>query len=518
MMRSLFRVARPVVTATATATAPAPLHLRSLSTRSLLKWEEKIMTALAKVRDPVTGRSIRALGYIQGVSPSAVAVELPSPFHPNRLELVNDMTARLEEAADPAPKLKVSYAERGHEANADAAPLRGPGLEHVQRILAVYSCKGGVGKSTVATNLAYALSRRGLQIGLLDCDVYGPSLPTLVRPPDITVKRSEIGKMVCPIEHEGVKLLSLGYVSSKSGVPGAGSATSSGGNDPAVIRGPMASRVVTQLLKGTEWGELDILLLDLPPGTGDVQLTICQEIVVEGAVAVTTPGSLAKVDVLKGIEMFETLNIPTICAVENMSYFRNPVNDEKHYLLGTPISHEEMSLESEADLVRIPMSEAVSAANDDGVPVALLGTTEEALAYEQLATVLTRRLFDRDTTPSTPHPSDPSESELEASPSTVDNVDVNSVSLTYDPNRKSFVIRIFSENGASENLIDPEALRTVNPKTGEPLEDTKKNDRMLAVKATERKGSYGYAVTWGNGATFIYATNVILNLANNKAI
>ena len=140
------------------------------------------------------------------------------------------------------------------------------------------------------------------------------------------------------------------------------------------------------------------------------------------------------------------------------------------------------------------------------------------MAYEQLATVLTRRLFDRDTTPSTPHPSDPSESELEASPSTVDNVDVNSVSLTYDPNRKSFVIRIFSENGASENLIDPEALRTVNPKTGEPLEDTKKNDRMLAVKATERKGSYGYAVTWGNGATFIYAMKVILNLANNKTI
>lgn len=91
----------------------------------------------------------------------------------------------------------------------------------------------------------------------------------------------------------------------------------------------------------------------------------------------TTPGSLAKADVLKGIEMFETLNIPTICAVENMSYFRNPVNDEKHYLLGTPISHEEMSLESEADLVRIPMSEAVSKANDDGVPVALLGTAEE---------------------------------------------------------------------------------------------------------------------------------------------
>ncbi|GMH62020.1 hypothetical protein TL16_g03392 [Triparma laevis f. inornata] len=507
MSHTLFRVAGTA--------ASRPFFTRSLSTRADLKWEEKIMSALSQVRDPVTNRSIRALGYIQSISPSAVQVELPSPFHPNRLELVKDMTACLQEAANPAPKLKVSYAERGHDANSDTAPLRGPGLEHVQRIMAVYSCKGGVGKSTVATNLAFALSRQGLRVGLLDCDVYGPSLPTLVRPVDITVKRSEIGKMVCPIEHEGVKLLSLGYVSSKSGVPGAGSATSSGGNDPAVIRGPMASRVVTQLLKGTEWGELDVLLLDLPPGTGDVQLTICQEIVIEGAVAVTTPGSLAKADVLKGIEMFETLNIPTICAVENMSYFRNPVNDEKHYLLGTPISHEEMSLESEADLVRIPMSEAVSKANDDGVPVALLGTAEEASAYEELAAILTRRLFDRDICPSS-QPSDPSESELEASPSTVDSIDVNNVSLTYDHNRKSFVIRIFSEDGASESLADPEALRTVNPKTGELLEDTKKNTRMLAVKATERKGSYGYAVTWGNGATFIYSMKVILNLVKNN--
>ena len=139
----------------------------------------------------------------------------------------------------------------------------------------------------------------------------------------------------------------------------------------------MASRVVTQLLKGTEWGELDVLLLDLPPGTGDVQLTICQEIVVRGAVAVTTPGELSKVDVLKGIEMFKTLNIPTLCAVENMAFFRNPVTDEKHFLLGRSIMHEEMSLRCESDLVRVPLSEGVSSANDKGVPVSLSGSPKE---------------------------------------------------------------------------------------------------------------------------------------------
>ena len=129
MSHKLFRVAGTA--------ASRPLFARSLSTRADLKWEEKIMSALSQVRDPVTNRSIRALGYIQSISPSAVQVELPSPFHPNRLELVKDMTARLQEVADPAPKMKVSYAERGHDANSDAAPLRGPGLEHVQRIISL---------------------------------------------------------------------------------------------------------------------------------------------------------------------------------------------------------------------------------------------------------------------------------------------------------------------------------------------------------------------------------------------
>lgn len=149
--------------------------------------------------------------------------------------------------------------------------------------------------------------------------ITGPSLPTLVTPSDLAVRRSPLGtNMVYPIEHMGVKLLSLGFVSSKSGVPGASSDINSGA---AVMRGPMTSKVVTQLLKGTDWGDLDVLLLDFPPGTGDVQLTVCQQLNLSGAVIVTTPSTLAMVDAVKGVDMFQAMDVPTLALVENMAFF-----------------------------------------------------------------------------------------------------------------------------------------------------------------------------------------------------
>jgi Mrp family chromosome partitioning ATPase len=170
-------------------------------------------------------------------------------------------------------------------------------LKNITHFLAVYSCKGGVGKSTIAANLAYQLSAMGGRVGLLDLDVYGPSLPLLVQPDDPTVRKSpphiQEG-MVEPIVHKGVKLMSLGFVSPNSGVPGSGP---NGG--AAVLRGPMAGRVVSQLLKGTNWGELDVLVLDMPPGTGDVQLEVCQSLSLSGAVAVSTPSALSWADVRK---------------------------------------------------------------------------------------------------------------------------------------------------------------------------------------------------------------------------
>jgi len=349
---------------------------RLLSTRAIVALEESILQSCAAITDPTTTppKSLRSLGYLSistddDDDSTTLNVTLPSNFHPSRSAIVAAVESAIATLPQsiPSPTLTTSFKNHLSKQH-NTGNLTGPGLAHTRAILPIYSCKGGVGKSTVATNLAFALAASDptLRVGLLDCDVYGPSLPTLIRPEDMNVRRSELGKgMVRPLSHgtvaNPVKVLSLGYVSPKSGVPGAGGAGE--GVEPAVIRGPMASRVVTQLLKGTEWGSLDVLLLDLPPGTGDVQLTICQEIVADAAVAVTTPGELAKADVVKGVKMFETLGIPTIAAVENMAYFTNPVSKEKHYLLGRSIDSSELipNQSTRDAVIRVPMSEKVSA-------------------------------------------------------------------------------------------------------------------------------------------------------------
>lgn len=197
----------------------------------------------------------------------------------------------------------------GMKSSKDSIP---PALKNVGAVIAVASCKGGVGKSTVALNLACALAEKGGRVGLLDLDVYGPSLPTLLRSSVGTlederpvVRRSRTqDNMILPIDCScGITAMSFGWVNPKAGVRGAG------GAQAAVVRGPIASKVVTQLLLGTDWGELDYLVLDMPPGTGDVHLTVSQLVKLSGAVVVTTPSSLSHVDVLKGVAMYEQLKV-----------------------------------------------------------------------------------------------------------------------------------------------------------------------------------------------------------------
>jgi Mrp family chromosome partitioning ATPase len=250
-------------------------------------------------------------------------------------------------------------------------------LQNITHFLAVYSCKGGVGKSTIAVNLAYRLASLGGRVGLVDLDVYGPSLPLLVRPDDPTVRQSpqseEYGpNTIEPIVHRGVKLMSLGYVSPNSGVPGSGP-----GGGAAVMRGPMAGRVVSQLLHGTNWGMLDVLVLDLPPGTGDVQLEVCQNLNLSGAVAVSTPSALAWADVHKGVQMFDDMGIRTLAVVENMSYFVCE-GGGKHYPFGK--SKDDIteggnkggsmsSLPGPSRVFRLPISPEVHNSNETGAPL-----------------------------------------------------------------------------------------------------------------------------------------------------
>ncbi|MBF0571869.1 MAG: P-loop NTPase [Candidatus Omnitrophica bacterium] len=191
-------------------------------------------------------------------------------------------------------------------------------LSKVKHVIAISSCKGGVGKSTVAAALAWELAQRGFKTGLLDADIYGPSLPVLFRLQNPLIESNEF-KMILPFDYKGLKLMSFGFLL---------------GDSPAVLRGPIVARYIQQLLFQTDWGELDYLILDMPPGTGDVQLTITQSIKLTGAVIVSTHHSLSLVDTARGILMFEKVKVPILGVIENMAYFLAPDTGKKYYIFG----------------------------------------------------------------------------------------------------------------------------------------------------------------------------------------
>lgn len=192
-------------------------------------------------------------------------------------------------------------------------------LSQVKHIIAISSAKGGVGKSTLAAALCLELQGLGLKCGLLDSDIYGPSLPSLFSLSGAQVSTNEF-KLLMPVEHRGLKLMSFGFLL---------------GDAPAVMRGPIVTRYIQQLLFQTDWGNLDVLVLDMPPGTGDVQLTITQSIKLSGAVIVTTHHTLSLVDTARGILMFEKVRVPILGVIENMAYFEAPDTGKKHYIFGS---------------------------------------------------------------------------------------------------------------------------------------------------------------------------------------
>jgi len=217
-------------------------------------------------------------------------------------------------------------------------------LSKVKHVIAISSCKGGVGKSTIATALAWELSQRGLKVGLLDADIYGPSLPSLFQINKPTITTNEF-KLVSPIEYQGLKLMSFGFLL---------------GDAPAVMRGPIVTRYIQQLLFQTDWGELDYLLIDMPPGTGDIQLTITQSIKLTGAVIVTTHHSLSLVDTARGILMFEKVRVPILGVIENMAYFSAPDTNKKYYIFGEQKVGALTARFGVKTLVEIPIQEELS--------------------------------------------------------------------------------------------------------------------------------------------------------------
>ena len=265
----------------------------------------------------------------------------------------------------PAPKAPPSLKIGGHPTPQQGGPQKVSGVD---RILAIGSGKGGVGKSTVASNLAVALAAQGRRVGLLDADIYGPSQPQMMG----VMKRpaSPDGKTIIPLQAHGVTLMSIGFMVAP---------------EKAVVwRGPMLMGALQQMLGQVQWGELDVLLIDLPPGTGDVQLTLCQKTQVTGALIVSTPQDVALLDARKAVDMFKTLNTPILGLIENMSSYVCPNCGHEEHLFGHGGVRAEAEQMGVPFLGEIPLSLDVRLAGDAGAPVAL-GEGAVADAYRQLA-------------------------------------------------------------------------------------------------------------------------------------
>ena len=338
-----------------------------------------ITEALEKVRYPGTGKSLVELGMVEDdirieankVSFSLVFEKPNDPFIKSVVKAAETaILTYIDEGIDIKGNIRVKTKQ------APPAPESPRLLPDVKNIIAVASGKGGVGKSTIAANLAVALARLGYKVGLLDADIFGPSIPKMFDVEEAQPVLEKVGEknLIIPIEKYGVKILSIGFFVNKA--------------EALVWRGTMASNALKQLITDAHWGELDYFLIDLPPGTSDIHLTLVQTLAVTGAIVVTTPQEVALADARKGISMFtgEKIRVPVLGLVENMAWFTPAeLPENKYYLFGKE-GGKRIAEELHIPLLgQIPIVQSICEGGDTGKPVALNANSITGLAFQDLA-------------------------------------------------------------------------------------------------------------------------------------
>jgi len=317
--------------------------------------EEQVQTALKSVKYPGFTRDIVSFGLVKAIQIDngevkvQIALATNDPNVPAAIKNNAESALRGIEGVRSAKVLIDIHAPPGG-AGAGMGAMRIPGVRHV---IAVASGKGGVGKSTVAANLAVALEQTGARVGLCDCDIYGPSISLMFGTRERPMATEE--NKIVPIEQYGLRLMSMGFLLDDT--------------SPAILRGPMVTRYTQQFLRQVEWGELDYLVLDLPPGTGDIQLTIVQTVALSGTIVVTTPQEVALIDARKAATMFDKVNVPVLGLIENMSYFVSPSDGKRYNIFGSGGGEREAKRLRVPLLGQIPIDIATREAGDRGIPI-----------------------------------------------------------------------------------------------------------------------------------------------------
>ncbi|MES2837350.1 MAG: Mrp/NBP35 family ATP-binding protein [Bacteroidota bacterium] len=338
--------------------------------------KEAVLEALKNVDDPDLKKDIVTLGMVRDLEVNGkdvtFTVMLTTPACPMKEMIhkasVNAVLHFVDKDANVNVKMDADVTSR----RGDSRPL----LPKVKNIIAIASGKGGVGKSTISSNLAVALAKQGAKVGLVDADIHGPSIPIMfdVVHEKPTIKQIDGQNFIVPIESYGIKLLSIGFFADPE--------------QAVVWRGPMATKALTQMFRDADWGDLDYLLIDLPPGTGDIHLSLVQAVPLTGAIVVSTPQEVALADAKKGVAMFQmpNINVPILGIVENMAYFTpDELPNNKYYIFGKDGAKNLAEKLNVPLLGQIPLVQSIREAGDAGRPAAMQDNTPQSKAFTDLA-------------------------------------------------------------------------------------------------------------------------------------